>query len=81
MPRYGALTFGGLACKLDMLRVSCAKCDRKGRYSVRWLIEDHGRDGKVTDWLTTITADCPRKRSIDMSNQCGALCPELARVL
>jgi hypothetical protein len=71
----------GLACKLDMLHVSCTKCGRKGRYSIRWLIEDHGRDGKVTDWLAGITADCPKKQSIDMADQCGAQCPDLPRVL
>ena len=54
MPRDGAITFSSLICKRDMLHVSCAKCGRKGRYSIRWLIEDHGRDGKVTDWLTAI---------------------------
>ena len=40
-----------------------------------------GSDGKLTDWLTSITADCPKKHSIDMSDQCGACCPDLPRVL
>jgi hypothetical protein len=81
MPRDGAITFSGLVCKLDMLHVSCAKCGRKGRYSIRWLIEDHGRDGKVTDWLAAIAADCPRKQSINMNDQCAARCPDLATVV
>ena len=76
MPRDGAITFSSLICKRDMLHVSCAKCGRKGRYSVRWLIEDRGRNGKVTDWLASITADCSKRRSIDMSDQCGAHCPD-----
>jgi hypothetical protein len=44
------------------------------------LIEQHGRDGKLTDWLTSITADCPKRRSVDMSDQCGAHYPDLPRV-
>jgi ribosomal protein L44E len=38
-------TFGDIEGKLDVLRVECTKCDRKGRYSVAKLIEKHGRKG------------------------------------
>jgi hypothetical protein len=31
MPRDGAIIFGDLIGKLDMLRVSCDKCGRSGR--------------------------------------------------
>jgi hypothetical protein len=34
MPRDGAIMFGDLIGKLDMLRVACEKCGRKGRYAV-----------------------------------------------
>jgi hypothetical protein len=66
--------------KLEWLVVSCEKCGRKGRYSVKRLIELYGRDAKFTDWLARITEDCPGRRSIDMSDQCGARCPDLSRV-
>ena len=33
MPRDGALTFGDLDGKLDLLRVACRKCDRRGQYT------------------------------------------------
>ena len=33
------LVFGDIEGKLDVLRVECTKCPRKGRYSVRKLIE------------------------------------------
>ena len=33
------LTFGDLEGKLDVLRVECTRCQRKGRYSVAKLIE------------------------------------------
>jgi hypothetical protein len=31
MPREGAIIFGDLIGKLDMLRVECLKCGRAGR--------------------------------------------------
>jgi hypothetical protein len=38
MRRRAYLTFGDIEGKLDMLRVECTKCARKGRYSVGRLI-------------------------------------------
>jgi len=36
----------------------------------------------MTDFLTeAITADCPRRKSIDMSDQGGARGPDLLRVM
>ena len=37
MPRT-YLIFGDIEGKLDVLRVECTKCDRKGRYSVAILM-------------------------------------------
>jgi len=79
--RDGAILFGDLIGKLDDRRVSCDKCGRFGRYPVQRLINDHGRDGKIVDWLDQITADCPKKSSRSWSNRCGARCPDLPRVL
>ena len=76
MPRDGAIVFGDLG-KLRMLRVMCTKCDREGRYSVRRLIEDHGRDVHVIDWLAMVTANCTRKNSGYMADQCEACCSTL----
>ena len=39
MPRDGAIIFGDLLGKLDMLHVACDKCGRTGRYAVARLIE------------------------------------------
>ena len=41
------LVFGDIEGKLDVLRVECTRCDRKGRYSVAKLIEKHGRKGSI----------------------------------
>jgi hypothetical protein len=81
MPRDGAILFGDLIGKLDDLRVSCDKCGRFGRYPVQRLIKDRGREGKIVDWLDEITADCPKKSAHNMSDQCGAKCSDLPKVL
>jgi len=39
--------FGDIEGKLDTLRVGCTKCPRKGRYSVRRLIDKYGRKGNI----------------------------------
>jgi hypothetical protein len=81
MPRDGAIIFGDLIGKLDVLRVECEKCGRAGRYSVRQLIERKGREVKVIDWKDETTADCPRWIKANYSDQCGARCPDLPKVL
>jgi hypothetical protein len=82
MLRDGAIVFSDLIGKLDMLRVSCEKCGRDGCYGLAKLIDKRGRDGKLVDWLEELTADCPKKKSLlNMSDRCGAKCPQLAKVL
>jgi hypothetical protein len=81
MPRDGAILFGDLIGKLDALNVACASCTRAGRYPLTRLINDRGRDAKLVDWLDEITADCPKKLARNFSDQCGARCPDLPRVL
>ena len=39
------LIFGDIEGKLDVLRVECTTCERKGRYSVAKLIAKYGRKG------------------------------------
>jgi ribosomal protein L37E len=39
------LIFGDIEGKLDVLRVECRKCGRKGRYQVHKLIAKCGRNG------------------------------------
>ena len=41
-PRDGAIIFRDLVGQLDMLRVSCEKCGRSGRYQVQRLIKTVG---------------------------------------
>jgi hypothetical protein len=81
MPRDGAIIFGDLIGKLDVLYVHCEKCTRAGRYRLDHLIEERGRNAKLIDWLDEITADCPKKLAHNKNDPCGARCPDLPRVL
>jgi hypothetical protein len=78
MPR-GHLIFGDIEGKLDVLRVECTKCDRKGRYSVAKLIAKHGRKGNLMKWREMLNADCP-KRDARLHDR-GDVCPDLPKVL
>jgi hypothetical protein len=73
----GSLTPRDLIGRLDVLRVECAKCDRAGQYRLAALVDQIGIDGKLTDWLSVLTEDCPCKASY--SDPCGATCPDLLR--
>ena len=81
MPRDGAIIFSDLFGKTEVLRVTCEKCGRDGRYILARLIRKRGRDGKVIDWLDELTADCSKKQARNMNDPCGVRCPDLARVL
>jgi hypothetical protein len=80
-PRDGAIIFGDLIGKLDVLNVACDKCGRAGRYPLQRLIDDRGRNGKVIDWLDELTAECPKKFAHNMNDPCGARCQQLPKVL
>ena len=75
------LVFGDIEGKLDMLRVECTKCDRKGRYSVAKLIEKHGRKGNMMKWREMLSADCPKRDATGLHNRCDLVCPDLPKVL
>jgi hypothetical protein len=80
MARDGSVTFGDLVGKLDTLRVTCNKCGRGGRYSVRRLALEHGRDGRLTDWLAELTKDCPWRQAPELFDPCGAQMPDLLKL-
>jgi hypothetical protein len=61
MPRDGAIIFGDLIGKLDMLRIECPKCGRSGRYRLADLIMRYGRDEKVFAFTDDVAANCTRK--------------------
>ena len=67
--REDAIIFGDLIGKLDLLRMECPKCGRSGRYPD--LITRYGRDEKLLAF-TACDSD---------SDPCGAICPDLPKVL
>jgi hypothetical protein len=65
MPR-NYLVFGDIEGKLDVLRVECTKCNRRGVYCVHRLIEKHGRKGNMMKWREQLNGDlrrCDRSHS------------------
>ena len=61
MPRHSAVTFGDIAGKLELLRIECSKCNWAGHYRVMRLMKECGQDATLTEWLSKLTAECPRR--------------------
>jgi hypothetical protein len=80
MPRDGAVTFGDLLGRLDRLHLVCRKCNRLDRYPVHGLATAHGHGFKISDWISDMTRDCPRRRSPGLADACGATCPGLQNI-
>jgi hypothetical protein len=71
MPRDGAIIFGDLIGKLDVLRIECAKCGRSGRYRLTDLLMRYGRNGKVFAFTEDVTGNCTRKQARSDSDLCA----------
>jgi hypothetical protein len=69
MPRDGSIVLSDV--REPTLSIVCASCDRRGRYSVVKLMEQHG-DAKLTDLLETLT-ECPKTRSASVHDRCKAV--------
>jgi hypothetical protein len=59
MPRDGALTLADV--RQPVLAVVCEPCGRRGRYDVERLMRQYGWDAKLTDLLTELVANCPKR--------------------
>jgi hypothetical protein len=59
------------------VRISCAKCDRQGRYSRAAFVEMAGPETELPDALAQISADCPQRQSTLAYDQCMALYADL----
>ena len=75
------LTFGDIAGKLEMLRVECTRCPRKGRYSVAKLIAQHGLHGNMSKCVSDLRGDCPKRNAPHLHERCDLICPDLRKVL
>ena len=58
-------------------RISCAKCDRQGRYSHAAFVEWVGPETELPDVLAHISADCPQRQSTLAYDQCVAFYADL----
>jgi hypothetical protein len=74
------LTFGDIEGKLDVLRVECTKCERKGVYHVHKLIAKYGRKGNMMVWKEQLNGDCPNREG-RLYDRCDVVCPDLPKVL
>jgi hypothetical protein len=67
MPRDGSMTLSDV--RSPTLSIVCDPCGRRGRYSVAWLMDQHG-DAKLTDLLFT---ECPKASSANVHDRCKAV--------
>lgn len=75
------LIFGDIAGKLDILRVECTRCQRKGQYHVAKLIQRYGRHGNMMKWKEMLNSDCPKRDAHIYYERCDLICPDLPKVL
>ena len=75
------LVFGDIDGKLDVLRVECARCQRKSRYNVCGLIEKYGRNANMMKWKEQLNGDCPKRDAPQMHERCDLICPDLPKVI
>jgi hypothetical protein len=75
------LVFGDIEGKLDVLRVECSRCGRKGQYRVQRLIEKHGRKANMMKWKEQLNGDCPKRDAHAMPDRCDLVCPDLPKVI
>jgi len=73
MPGRSYIIFGDIEGKLDVLRVECTKCARKGRYRVSALIEKYGRKGNMMKWKEQLNGDCPRRDEPSLHERCDLI--------
>ena len=81
MPREDAIIFGDLIGQLDTLRVECAKCGRSSQYRLADLLMRYGRNAKLFAFTDDVTANCERKRARSDSDPCGAIFPDLPKIM
>jgi hypothetical protein len=75
------LIFGDIEGKLDVLRVECTRCERKGRYVVAKLIAQYGREGNMSEWMSELRGDCPKRDAPQLHERCDLIYPDLPKIL
>jgi len=67
--------------RFDRSASNAPKCARKGRYSVRRLIEKHGRKANMMKCREQLNGDCLKRDAHSMMERCDLICPDLPEVL
>ncbi|WP_164835300.1 hypothetical protein [Sinorhizobium meliloti] len=62
---------------LPHMVLNCSACGRKGRYNVARLIEKHGADMPIRDFIDLIGQTCPRWVRPSKWESCGLGCNDL----
>ncbi len=75
----GSLTLAQIADLLDMVKVRCSKCDRRGRYRTASLVERYGTDFAGPDLRDKLSVDC-EKHSAGEYDRCDLYFPEMLKV-
>jgi hypothetical protein len=83
MEAVGAANSDFLKGLIGQLKAAGSRVDdgRVGRHRVTTLAKTIGPHGKLTDWLYSLTKDCPRKNSPGLSDPCGVRCRDLPNVV
>jgi hypothetical protein len=74
------MTPADLLGRIESINVACVKCDRSGRYRVKTLVREIGLDGNLADWLSRLSADCPRKQAVSFSDRCDVRSRDLLKL-
>jgi hypothetical protein len=75
-----AITLAAAAAHFTMLEIACRRCERRGRLSVRRLIEQHGAEMGLPELGDVLRGDCPKAEAIPTSERCSLFFPQLLRL-
>jgi hypothetical protein len=70
MPRDGAQTLSEVP--VPVLSIVCEPCGRRERYDVERLMRQYRWDAKLTDLLSALVVDCPKRGSVSVYDRCKA---------
>ena len=77
MSARGSITLGELQGKLTTLDIACHRCERRGRFSLSRLIEEHGADMALPDLWESRADDCPNAHTTALHSRCAIYYPQL----
>jgi hypothetical protein len=61
---------------MDMVRLACTKCERRGLYSKATLIEHFGPDKNMVELRLELAAGCPKIAANKIMDLCGVYYPD-----